>query len=197
MELDGIAPRVIEATLADIGRQFQLHRRTHGGFGMATDWWSTLHLSGSLYRLGRLQFHLHRASARGAWVVGVHIPEDGPLDAAAVDSSFALAATFFARHHPAQPIEHAYAESWLLDPCLAQGLPEFNMARFTARFSDVVLHEGPGDALYFTFRAPADVDVYTLPRESSLQRLALERIDAGGHWQADRVRAAWPMPAGR
>lgn len=197
MELDGIAPQVIEATLADIGRQFELHRRTHGGFGMATDWWTTLHLSGSLYRLGRLQFHLHRESVRGPWVLGVHIPEDGPLDAAAVDSSLTLAAAFFARHFPAQPIEHAYCDSWLLDPCLSQGLPDSNMARFAARFSDIVLHDAPGDALYFTFRAPANVDVSTLPRKSSLQRLVLGRIEEGGSWQAGKGRAPWPMPTGQ
>lgn len=195
MALNGIAPRVIEATLADIGRQFELHRATHGTFGMATDWWSTLHLSGSLYRLGRLQFHVHRESGSDAWVLGVHIPEDGPLDVASVDSAFALATGFFAEHFPAQTIEHAYCDSWLLDPYLFAGLPKSNMARFAARFSNVELHEAPADALYFTFRAPADVDISTLPRESSLQRLVLGRIDEGGTWQAGKGRTPWPVPA--
>ncbi len=197
MELNGISPTVIEATMADIGRQFELHRRTHGRFGMATDWWSTLHLSGSLYRLGRLQFHLHREPGSGAWVVGIHIPEDGPLDAASVDSSFALAAAFFAEYFPEHPIEHAYCDSWLLDPYLSTGLPNSNMARFAARFSDIALRDAPAEALYFTFRAQADIDVSTLPRESSLQRLVLGRIDENGIWQAGKGRAPWPVPAGR
>lgn len=191
-----IPAAVIEATLADIGAQLHWHRRTHGDLGLDTAWWVTLHLSGSLYRLGRLQFHLHREPENGLWVVGLHIPGDGTLDAGSVDASLRLAAAFFAEHFPAHRIDHAYCDSWLLDPHLSGALPNSNMAGFAARFTDVDLRDDPGDALYFTFRVPADTRISTLPRDSSLQRVVLERIETGGSWQVGKGLAPWPMPVG-
>ena len=196
LESSGISPAIIEATLADVGNQFALHRSMHGTFGMATDWWSTLHLSGSLFRIGRLQFHLHRGRDGGPWVLGLHIPQDGPLDAASVDQSCADAAAFLARHFGDRVIDHAYCDSWLLDPYLSAHLPESNIAAFAARFGEVRLRDEPGDALYFTFRAPPDVDISTLPRDSSLQSLVLKRIEAGGVWQCGKGIAPWPMAVG-
>lgn len=192
LEEAGVSPAVIEATLADVGQQLELHRAAHGEFGLATWWWLLLHFAGLLVRLGRLQFHLHRENPAGAWVVGIHIPEDGSLDPAAVDASLNQAAAFYARHYPDVAIEHAYCDSWLLDPYLSAGMPGSNIAAFAARFTDVLLRDEPADALYFTFRVPADADVSTLPRDSSLQRLVLERIAAGGIWQCGKGTTPWP-----
>lgn len=194
LERSGVSPAVIEATFADIGKQMELHRRTHGGFGMDAWSWVLLHLSGLLFRLGRLQHHLHRETPKGPWIIGLHIPEDGPLDPDSVDESLALAAAFFARHFPDARIDHASCDSWLLDPYLSAGLPASNMAKFAARFSNVEPRDQPHDALYFTFRVPKGTDPATLPRDSSLQRLVLERIDAGGTWQIAKGVCAWPEP---
>ena len=194
LERSGVAPAVIEATFADIGKQMELHRTTHGGFGMDTWPWVLLHLSGLLFRLGRLQHHLHRETPRGPWTIGLHIPEDGPLDPASVDESLALAAAFFALHFPDARIENASCDSWLLDPYLSAGLPESNMARFAARFSHVETRDQPHDALYFTFRVPRGTDPATLPRDSSLQRLVAGRIEAGGSWQVAKGVCPWPGP---
>lgn len=195
LEEAGVSPAVIEATLADLGKQLELHRQTHGEFGLATWWWLLLHFAGVLVRLGRLQFHLHLAEPAGAWVVGIHIPEDGALDPASVDASLKLAADFHALHYPEIAIDHAYCDSWLLDPYLSAGMPGSNIAAFAARFNDVRLRDEPADALYFTFRVPADADVATLPRDSTLQRLVLDRIAAGGTWQCGKGTTDWPAPA--
>lgn len=194
LEESGVAPVIIEATLADLGRQLELHRQTHGEFGLATWWWLLLHFAGVLIRLGRLQFHLHPQESSGEWVVGIHIPEAGALDPASVDASLNLAVDFYAEHYPEISIDHAYCDSWLLDPQLAAGLPGSNIAAFAARFGDVVLRDAQADALYFTFRVPADADISSLPRDSSLQRLVLDRIIKGGTWQCGKGIGAWPMP---
>ncbi|PQZ87332.1 hypothetical protein CQ018_17915 [Arthrobacter sp. MYb227] len=194
LEEAGVVPMIIEATLADFGKQLELHRQTHGEFGLTTWWWLLLHFSGALFRLGRLQFHLHPQNPSGESVVGIHIPEDGALDPAAVDASLNLAAHFYAEHYPEILIDHAYCDSWLLDPALAEGLPGSNIAAFAARFSDVRLRDAQADALYFTFRVPADADVSTLPQDSSLQRLVLARIAAGGTWQCGKGTSPWPVP---
>ncbi|MGL3807282.1 acyltransferase domain-containing protein [Paeniglutamicibacter sp. R2-26] len=192
LERTGVSPAVIEATLADIGKQMELHRRTHGDFGLETWWWLLLHLAGVLFRIGRLQHQLHRETPGGPWSITLHIPEGGPLDPASVDESLALAAAFFARHFPDARIDHASCDSWLLDPYLSASLPASNIARFAARFSNVEPRDQPHDALYFTFHVPKGTDPRLLPRDSSLQRLVAGRIEAGGTWQVAKGVCPWP-----
>ncbi|MFI5085226.1 MAG: acyltransferase domain-containing protein [Actinomycetales bacterium] len=187
----GIPEQVSRATLADVGRNLAIHRRVHGRFGLETWRWLTLHYAGALYALGRLQFALHRApdglpgTAAGTWILGIHIPESGPLDPAAVAGSLAQAGPFFARHFPEFPVRLADCESWLLDPYLAQRLdPESNLARFAALFTPYrAPADQPSDAVYFTFRTRSMEGLAALPRETTLQRLVLDRIGAGGTWQ--------------
>ncbi|MFE4195272.1 acyltransferase domain-containing protein [Paenarthrobacter sp. NPDC056912] len=189
----GISPAVSAASLADLGLQLRINRRVHGRFGLDTWRWLTLHMAGNLFRLGRLQFHLvretnansdsHTPSQRPGWVLGVHIPEDGGLSPAAVDASFAEARSFFPRYFPDKPAAVATCDSWMLDPYLAQRIPNSNIASFASRFTLDRCSDAPTDAVYFTFRQRGLQDLDRLPRETSLQRAVLERIDDGGTWQ--------------
>ncbi|MDH2444084.1 acyltransferase domain-containing protein [Amnibacterium sp. CER49] len=180
----GIPEAVSERTLADIGQQIWVHRRTYGAFGLDTYDWETLPWSGNLYWLGRLQYELVQHD--GGWVLSTHIPETGPLTPAAVDESFAQATDFFAEHFSDRPADRFHCSSWLLDPQLAEVLdPESNMVRFQQRWT----LEGEGtvadaDAIYFVFRKRGEVDRATLPRDTTLQRAILDRLDAGGHWNS-------------
>ncbi|WP_369744565.1 acyltransferase domain-containing protein [Paenarthrobacter sp. AMU7] len=189
----GIIPEVSAASLADMGLQLRINRRVHGRFGLDTWGWMTLHMAGNLFRLGRLQFHLVRSpeetaqagtpAADGHWVLGVHIPEDGGLSPASVDASLSEARLFFPRYFPDKPAAVATCDSWMLDPYLADHLPESNIASFARRFTLDRCSEAPTDAVYFTFRQRGLQDLDKLPRETSLQRVVLERIDDGGTWQ--------------
>lgn len=194
----GIDPSLTTATLADVGLQLSIHRRAHACFGLETWGWLTHHLDGSLFRIGRLQFHLQPTLrsrgplAAGDWFLGIHIPEDGPLHPLAVDEALDTATTFFAVHFPDRRLRAASCDSWLLDPHLANVLPTSNMAAFAARFELDALRPEPGDALYFTFRTRDMARVPALPRTTSLQRAVLERIDAGGVWQVGTGWIPWP-----
>ncbi|WP_420178269.1 acyltransferase domain-containing protein [Paenarthrobacter sp. TA1.8] len=180
----GISPAVSAASLADMGLQLRINRRVHGRFGLDTWSWLTLHMAGNLFRLGRLQFHLVPADGRGSgWVLGVHIPEDGGLSPALVDASFAEAGSFFPRYFPDKPARKATCDSWMLDPYLVERLPDSNIASFAGRFTLDRCTDAPTDAIYFTFRQRGLHDLDKLPRETSLQRVVLERIDDGGIWQ--------------
>jgi hypothetical protein len=180
----GISPAVSAASLADVGLQLRINRRVHGRFGLDTWGWLTLHMAGNLFRLGRLQFHLVPADgAASAWVLGVHIPEDGGLSPALVDQSFAEARSFFTHHFADKPATVATCDSWMLDPYLAERLPHSNIASFARRFTVDRCTDAPTDAVYFTFRQRGLKDLDRLPRETSLQRVVLERIDDGGTWQ--------------
>lgn len=187
----GISDEVSWASLADLGKQLDVHRRTHGEFGLETHWWITTSWTGMLYQLGRLQFLLHQPDDEvpgvepGEWIIGVHIPESGPLTPAAIDESFDLAREFFAKHFPERPVRTANLSSWLIDPYLLDHLPpESNMVRFGRRFTPYgEPRDSQESAVYFTFRTRELDNLDKLPRDTALQRLILDRIAAGGTWQ--------------
>ena len=173
---------VSAATLAELGQQVYVHRLTFGRFGLHTYDWLPVTWSGSLYWLGRLQFNLELLDT--GRVCSTHIPRSGPLAPSAVDASFAAAARFFPRHFPDRPVTEFWCRSWLLDPSLAAALdPASNLARFQSRWR--LYGEpmpGDADALFFTFSRRGEPDLAALPRDTSLQRVLLERLESGGHW---------------
>jgi GNAT-like C-terminal domain/N-acyltransferase N-terminal domain len=178
----GVPAEVTEQTLTELGQQVWVHRLTFDELGLHTYGWLPVTWSGSLYWLGRLQFNLERLD--GGWVCSTHIPRSGPLDPDAVDRSFRAAADFFPRHFPDRPVQEFWCRSWLLDPTLAQALdPASNMARFQARWR-LYGEPMPGDedAVFFTFARRAAADLTALPRDTSLQRVIVDRLREGGHW---------------
>ena len=196
----GVDPPITAATLADVGRHFPLHRQTHGAFGLKTGWFVSWHLAGSLYQVGRLQFVLRPPTPGEALPPGelqslldVHIPPTGPLPTAAVDAALGQAVEFFDSHFPDRPVRTALCSSWLLDPYLAEHLPDTNVSRFQSRFT-LYRESRPaqGDVLYFVFRTRRATDLDRLPRETSLQRAVLDRIARGGTWRSYRGYLALP-----
>ena len=189
----GIPDDISWATLADLGQQLKVHRRTFGEYGLQTHWWMTVHWTGQIYALGRLQFLLHQVPADkpvpgtepGEWIIGVHIPETGPLTPELVDDSFAQAREFFPRHFPEYPVKTANLWSWLIDPYLLDNLPpESNMVRFGRRFTPYgEPNDSQDSAIFFTFRTHGLERLDELPQDTTLQRLVVGRIKDGGTWQ--------------
>ena len=189
----GISEEVSWATLADLGKQLDVSRRTNGEYGLETHWWMTIHWVGAIYALGRLQFLLHQVPDKnpvpgvepGEWVIGVHIPETGPLTSEAVDESFAQAREFFPRHFPEYPVKTATLGSWLIDPYLLDHLPQdSNMVRFGRRFTPYgEPRDSQDSAIFFTFRSHDLDHLDKFPQDTTLQRLVVDRIKQGGTWQ--------------
>ena len=179
----GIDPAVSERSLSDLGQQAVVHRQTYGEFGLHTYRWMRIAWSGGLFWLGRLQFNLQRAG--DGWTLSTHIPPTGPLTPEAVDESFAWAAKFFAEHFPDCPTTDFFCASWLLDPYLAEALPpSSNLARFQRRWN-LYGEPMPGDddVLFFTFHRRGPLDLAELPRETTLQRVIVDRLRSGRSWQ--------------
>lgn len=193
----GISDDISWATLSDLGRNLVRDRLLFGDGGLRTSGWLTLHFRGALYQLGRLQFnrmtvraaHVADAFREGDPVLGVHIPESGPLTHEAVDDSLARAQPFFARHFPETPTRLGICTSWLLDPQLADYLaPDSNIIRFQSRFNLVGEgHQGDADVLRFVFHRIAP-DIEDLPQRTTLERAIVAHIGAGKHW---RNRTGW------
>lgn len=200
----GVPAEVTEATLADLGRSFAVHRSGTGRLGLPprAGEWLWLHLTGQLYDLGRLQFQRARLGRRtGAAVhadgltggaddptLSVHIPRfKGPLTPAACDSSFRRAPAFFAAHFPEEPVETAVCRSWLLDRTLDRYLrPESNIVAFQRRFRPVYDEVSDTEPLSFVFGRSGPLD--GLPQETNLQRALVSHLRAGEHWH---VSGGW------
>ena len=189
----GVPSAITEATLADVGRQFRLHRITHDHFGLETWSWLTLHLAGNLFQVGRLQFALRTIDDGTEWELDVHIPPTGSLRPGLVREAYEQAAAFFAERFPERPAARFVCFSWLLDPYLAEQLPGSNIAVFQSefrRFGDGIPCDD--DVLYFVFRTRSGAAA--LPRDTSLQRLVLDRIEGDDHWCA--FHGTRSLPAG-
>ena len=189
----GVSDEISWATLADLGQQLKVNRRTHGTFGLETHWWVTTYWTGALYALGRLQFLIHPVPDAhpvpgvepGEWVLGVHLPETGPLTPESVDDSIDQARAFFAEHFPQHPVKTLTLGSWLIDPYLLDHLPQdSNMVRFGRRFTPYgEPRDSQDSAIFFTFRSHDLGKLDEFPQDTALQRLIVERIKAGGTWQ--------------
>jgi hypothetical protein len=212
----GVPPGLSWSALDDVARHMAIHRRVFGLTGMDAAWWVTLCLRGEMVDLGRLQynrFNLEVSEESPVWYlpeeqekrgegfrkgdpsVGVHIPESGPLLPALVSESLEMAGEFFARYFPVSQRRVATCMSWLLDPQLAEYLPEgSNIVSFQRRFELVPGgYLGDEDVLQFVFRSPAGVDLETLSQKTTLERAVVTHLRAGRHWQ---VPTGWlDLPA--
>lgn len=186
------------ATLADLGEHIAIHRRIYGSVGLDTPDWLTVHFRGVLYRLGRLQFQRWRlfpnwpiddsvsgsVPPRGTPAFDIHIPESGgSLTPEACDESFERARTFFARYFPEETYRFAQCISWLLDPQIAEYLPNSNIVRFQRRFHLVPgSYDSDHSMMRFVFRC-ITAPLEELPQRTKLERATIEHLRAGRHWQ--------------
>lgn len=188
-----IPAEVSRRTLADLGRNLAVHRRRHGVGGVLHTAWLKLHFRGEVYQLGRLQFQRGTLGSRmgaaaslgpGAPALSLHIPDfSGPLTPAACDDSLARARAFFPRHFPEEPYTVAICHSWLLDPQLADHLPDSsNIVGFQRRFRPGYRDEHASDGpIEFVFGDPA-LPVDALTPRTTLEHAIVDHLRAGGHW---------------
>ena len=184
------------ATLADLGQNMYENHLLFGDTGLDVPWWLTLHFRGAIYKLGRLQFERFRTSgavpgtSAGDAGLGLHIPETGPMTPEGCDASIAWAHEFFPVHFPDEEPVIGTCSSWLLDPQLAEYLPDdSNIVQFQRRFTlrpDKSSDDNAG-ICRFVFHDPAP-DLDAVPQETTLQRAIVSHIRAGRSW---RVCAGW------
>ena len=189
------------AALSDLGARMRFFKRGHERAGFNEQFWLTLHFRGAIYACGRLQFnrdHIRFPTAgtgldtlgleEGIDSLGVHIPESGPLTPEECDESLAMARNFFDRYFPENGYRVATCSSWLMDPQLAEYLPQdSNIMRFQKRFHLVAGGE-PGDEEIVRFIHARLMPVQSLPRRTTLERAVAAHLEKGNHW---RVREGW------
>ncbi len=203
----GIPEAITQATIADVGRHFLIHRDQHGAHGMSGADWLMVQARGLLFQIGRLQFERGRlgtstsrgiqaagfACKKGDPVISVHIPGHmGPMTSEACDDSFARARPFFREHFPGESPALALCHSWLLDDQLGEYLPETsNIIRFQQRFRFACRTE-PNNrpTLEFVFRTP-DRPLDELPQRTTLERAVVRHLRDGKQWHGGVGWIVW------
>lgn len=182
----GIPDDVAWETLANLGELVAVHRRKFGEGGMNMQWWTTYHLRGIVYQLGRLQFSLLTV-ADGTPHLQVHIPEEGgPLLAKPFYESLRRARPFFDRYFPEHGARVASGTTWMLDPQLEEYLPEDSniiQLRRAWTLTDSQPETADDSILEFVFRyngQPLD----ELPQRNSLEKAVVAHLKSGRHWYA-------------
>ncbi|MFC8599052.1 hypothetical protein [Isoptericola sp. NPDC057191] len=172
----GLPDQVAVQTLADVGRKV----RWYDG-DIDTPWLLGL-LRADVVGVGRLQAE----RVPGEHGRALHVPEAGPLAAAAVDEAL----TGLRRLLDDAPMT---CTSWLLDRRVLELRPDSNLVRFRARFdiadgepapAEDDVTDGDRAVARFVFRRPvAEVrDRAEVHPSTSLERLVASTLRSGAHW---------------
>ena len=139
------------------------------------------------FALGRLQYNPkaiamdYKELKEGDMVTTIHIPSSGPLTPEAVQESLKMAYEFFG---PNCGDRHIFVcDSWLLYPKTCDLYPEnSNMRKFYEAFEVFNPRENEGDYDLWRIFYTQTKDYKSLPRDTSLQRLFYDYLNAGNHF---------------
>lgn len=156
----GIPEEILFDTLSDIVIWCDVWSELKGELFLGEIGWLSNHLSGVLFKLGRLQFAIQRFSEdderygiqKGTYNIGVHIPAVGPLTPEECKKSFDAADCFFAKYFSDISYVYYTCHSWLLDDTLKKILPETsNILKFGDMFQKVSSDKSD-DILKYVFK---------------------------------------------
>ena len=183
----GISDKIYTDTMSVFTVMVNEYHAIHGVYGFDSMRWIWRQLSGSLYRLGTLEFEMIRYQGddstgrleKNTPLLSVHIPSNAILSREEIDKSYAHAREFFANTEYANA--PFYCWSWLLSPKLREMLPESSGIR---RFMDdfEIINEYPdGDSANIRVFKTLFHTPENLPEDTSLQRNLKELLLKGGH----------------
>ena len=179
---------ILLRTLSDIETSLESWYEIKGYLWLGSIRWLSGHLSGKLYRLGRLQFCLDKAMydvpeiemVKGENVISVHVQAGEPLKFEDCLTSFKQAVKFFEGYFPTFHYRHFICYSWLLDKELHKYLPmESNILKFARQFE--IYRQEPSDRIFnYVFKRGASRD--DLPSVTSKTAFAetVKRAAIGG-----------------
>lgn len=184
----GIPEEVITDTLSDIVIWTKNWSAVKGHLCLFELGWLKRHLSGKLFRLGRLQFCMDGAERdipsygikKGDNVMEIHIPAGQSLTDEAVRDSIERAKEFFAKYFPEYKYSVFTCHSWLLDDDLKEYLPEDSgIIRFGNMFDKVASDDSNAIVRYLF---PWDTTVLNIGHRHPVSSLAkkVQRAVTGG-----------------
>jgi len=142
--------------------------------------WSSEFINLRIVEIGRLQFEFFNVDGKQPKnTVGLHIPPEGRLDKAAVDSAFAAAPAYLTRVFGA-PADEYVGHSWLLSNQLTDLFaPGSNLAYFASLFTVYDSGRAEDDIKGYVFHTAPSTPVEQLAEDTSLQRAIKARMLTG------------------
>jgi hypothetical protein len=129
--------------------------------------------------------------ARGDRVVEVHIPSGGKLLEAECREAFREAKSFFARLYPEDRFAAFTCRSWIMDPALADLLPESsNLVVFQRSFHPLPLVGDERQTYDLVFGDP-DVDLSRVSPKTNLQRAIIDYVKRGNRMRSSAGFRLW------
>ena len=168
---------------------YKLHecKKLHDMWGSFVFEWFAGFYKMERFALGRLQYNPkaiamdYKELKEGDMVTTIHIPSSGPLTPEAVQESLKMAYEFFGPNYGDRHI--FVCDSWLLYPKTCDLYPEnSNMRKFYETFEIFNPRENIEDYDLWRIFYTQTKDYKSLPRETSLQRLFYDYLNAGNHF---------------
>ena len=139
----GIPESILLETLADLVVWTKTWTSVKGTLHLEELNWLSRHLTGKLFKIGRLQFCLGNSEhnvpkfniSEGDRTIEIHIQAEGKLDTEECIKSIDMAREFFRKYFPLHTYEYFTCHSWLIDADLKDYLPEgSNILKFGDMF---------------------------------------------------------------
>lgn len=175
----GIPDQIYFATMGCFPRFLEECRQITGVPAFDRGWWTARQISGTLFRLGELEYEL-RTGDGGPWI-SIHIPSDAALTPDRCGRSLDWARSFFADRFPAWAGRPYLCRSWLLAPELRELLPpESRILAFQRRLRLEGTETGDREYMRWIFRRDPAASLADLPEDTTLQRNLKRRLLEGG-----------------
>lgn len=182
----GIDDNIYYDTMKDITIWANEYHKNTQKFGLENVGWIFLHLTLSIFKIGRLQFqptivpyvplifyckHKKIKIPFKKQCINIHIPRGEKLDYNECIKSIRMSKDFFKQFYPEINLDNYMIISWLVDPRLTRIVnKESNIYKFQSLFNVVRILPTKKDTNYYVFGTKKIKDIKNLPENTSLQR---------------------------
>lgn len=176
-EEKGIPERIFFDTMGCFTRFIKECREMTGAWAFDREWWTGRQISGTLFRIGELEYEMLDDSERK---VSIHIPSDAVLTREKCDASMEAAESFFARFFPDYQDKDYVCDSWLLSPELKELLPwDSHILDFQRRFRILKVDYQGEDYREWVFKTK-NARIVDFPENTRLQKNMKRYLLEGG-----------------
>ncbi len=189
----GIDDKILYDTLSDLVYWTGIHDSLTGELGLSEVNWVKNHLSGKLFRLGRLQYCFGECGGdidalgikKGEKIIEVHIPAGESLELSACEASVEQARAFYKTYFPQENYRCFTCSSWLLDDTLIHFMKETsNIIKFQRMFTLVSKKESFAILKYSLGWNARKENLHEFAPVNGFTERVIKHVEAGGVFYA-------------
>lgn len=164
----GIPKDIFVETMKCFTRFIEECKQITGEYAFDREWWTSRQISGSLFRIGALEFEMREWNRKD--VISIHIPSDVAFSIENCKESIKQAKCFFKKYFIGFSKTKYICNSWLLSPELISLLPEkSNIIKFQTLFDIYLIKYDNNEYIEWVFQK-RNCDLSDLPEKTTLQR---------------------------